>query len=122
MSNSLASDWLLPITFICNICSLNKKTVNVMDFAGGTGISYFTMKPYLFELEKVNYKVIDINKSLLKIGKEHSIKTKSRSNITFDSVFHSHKMIRKYGIKCYVVSLRFYRCSTVVFKEIYLYQ
>ena len=42
MSNSLSSDWLLPITFICNICSLNKKTVDVMDFAGGTGISYFT--------------------------------------------------------------------------------
>ncbi len=94
MSNSLASDWLLPITFICNICSLNKKTVNVMDFAGGTGISYFTMKPYLFELGKVNYKVIDINKSLLKLGKEHSIKTKSRSNITFDSVFPDHKMYK----------------------------
>ena len=91
MSNSLASDWLLPITFICNSSSLNKKTVNVMDFAGGTGISYFTMKPYLFEPERVNYKVIDVNKSLLELGKKHSIKTNSKSNITFDSKLPDHR-------------------------------
>ena len=64
-----------------------------MDFAGGTGISYFTMKPYLFEFEKVNYKVVDINK-LLELGKEHSIKTKIKSNITFDSVFPDHRIYK----------------------------
>jgi putative methyltransferase (TIGR04325 family) len=59
-----------------------KGPVKVLDFAGGTGVIYYRIRPYLSDPSNVTWDVFDINKEGLEMGRAFDPKDK---NIQFYS-------------------------------------
>lgn len=75
---------LIPALVINTIA--NERNINVLDFGGGTGFSYFPIKDYLSNPSNVNWQVFDPNDELYAVGKNYVGQRASRGvedNIQF---------------------------------------
>lgn len=71
MPNSDLGGYLVFPCLIINLLS-QKETCHIIDFGGGTGFAFFKIYPYLLYSENVIYHVLDSNKELYNIGKQHA--------------------------------------------------
>jgi putative methyltransferase (TIGR04325 family) len=49
----------------------HKRNINILDFGGGTGFTYFAMKDYLSNSSNVSWKVFDPNDDLYSVGMKY---------------------------------------------------
>ena len=69
-----------------------KGPVKVLDFAGGTGVIYYGIRPYLSDPSNVTWDVYDFNEEGLEIGRAFDPKDK---NIQFYKAAHAFHIITK---------------------------
>lgn len=72
---------LLP-AMVINSLSV-RGDVRVIDFGGGTGFSYFPIRDYLIDQERVRWSVVDANKELYAVGRAYAERIGASHSISF---------------------------------------
>lgn len=114
---------ILPCLVI-NILSENK-SCNILDFAGGAGVVYHRIFPYLMNPENVIWHVVDSNPELYEIGKKHAdalnrsniifhMEIPGKDKIKFDVVFINTSLQYVYDYDCVLNTLLQYNPEYVV--------